>query len=281
MFRSLCALLVTALAVLSAQQPARRDVSLIITGGAVVTMDGGGRVLRPGAVAVDGRDIVGVDTPEAHRAPVCGARDHRRDGAGRHARAHQYAHARADGALPGAGRRPGADGLAAEIHLSGGSQDRQSGVRPGRHAAGGARDDPVGDHGLRRHVLFRGRDRQGHQRSRHPRRPGADHHPVSGAGREDTGRGDCARHDVHPAVVWRRADRSGHRAALDVYARHRHAEGDPGGGRRASGRRSSFTWPRRATRSRSRATSTNPRRRRSWSRLASGASARSRRTAST
>ena len=65
MFRFLCALLATALAVLSAQQPARREVSLIITGGAVVTMDAGGRVLRPGAVAVDGRDIVGVDTPEA------------------------------------------------------------------------------------------------------------------------------------------------------------------------------------------------------------------------
>ena len=65
MLRSLCALLSMAAAVLSAQQPARRTVSLIITGGAVVTMDGGGRVLRPGAVAVEGRDIVGVDTPEA------------------------------------------------------------------------------------------------------------------------------------------------------------------------------------------------------------------------
>ena len=54
-----------AAAVLSAQQPGGRNVSLIITGGAVVTMDGAGRVLRPGAVAIDGRDIVGVDTPEA------------------------------------------------------------------------------------------------------------------------------------------------------------------------------------------------------------------------
>ena len=76
-------------------------------------------------------------------------------------------------------------------------------------------------------------------------------------------------------------DRAGHRAALDVYARHRHAQGNPGGRRRASGRRSSFIWPRRATRSRSRARSTRPRRRRFWSRLASGASARSRRTACT
>ncbi len=65
MLRSISVFLAMALAVVSAQQPARRDVSLIVTGGAVVTMDAGGRVLRPGAVAVDGRDIVGVDTPEA------------------------------------------------------------------------------------------------------------------------------------------------------------------------------------------------------------------------
>jgi 5-methylthioadenosine/S-adenosylhomocysteine deaminase len=45
-------------------QPARRDVSLIITGGAVVTVDPSDRVLDPGAVAIDGRDIVGVDTVE-------------------------------------------------------------------------------------------------------------------------------------------------------------------------------------------------------------------------
>ena len=65
MFRSLCALLVTSSVFLSVQQPVPRSVSLIVTGGAVVTMDGGGRVLRPGAVAVDGRDIVGVDTVDA------------------------------------------------------------------------------------------------------------------------------------------------------------------------------------------------------------------------
>jgi len=46
-------------------QPGRRAVSLIVTGGIVVTVDPSGRVLSPGAVAIDGRDIVGVDTPEA------------------------------------------------------------------------------------------------------------------------------------------------------------------------------------------------------------------------
>ena len=38
---------------------------MILTGGIVVTMDPAGRVLNPGAVAIAGRDIVAVDTPEA------------------------------------------------------------------------------------------------------------------------------------------------------------------------------------------------------------------------
>jgi 5-methylthioadenosine/S-adenosylhomocysteine deaminase len=46
-------------------QPPRRSVSLVVTGGTVITVDSAGRVLAPGAIAIDGRDIVGVDTPEA------------------------------------------------------------------------------------------------------------------------------------------------------------------------------------------------------------------------
>ena len=49
----------------SATQGAVRPVSLIVTGGTVVTMDAAGRVLAPGALAVDGRDIVGIDSPAA------------------------------------------------------------------------------------------------------------------------------------------------------------------------------------------------------------------------
>ncbi|HEY7497591.1 MAG TPA: amidohydrolase family protein [Vicinamibacterales bacterium] len=64
MLRSLCAVLTAALWTL-APQPARRDVSLIITGGAVVTVDAADRLITPGAVAIDGRDIVGVDTADA------------------------------------------------------------------------------------------------------------------------------------------------------------------------------------------------------------------------
>src|SRR3954469_3233746 len=46
-------------------QGQRQAVSLILTGGTVVTMDASGRVLSPGAVAVDGRNIAAVNTPAA------------------------------------------------------------------------------------------------------------------------------------------------------------------------------------------------------------------------
>jgi 5-methylthioadenosine/S-adenosylhomocysteine deaminase len=64
MLTRFAALLMGAAAVLAAQVP-QRQVALVITGGTVVTMDGTGRVLSPGAVAIDGRDIVAVDTPAA------------------------------------------------------------------------------------------------------------------------------------------------------------------------------------------------------------------------
>src|SRR3954453_18392808 len=56
---------VLAIAAVLSVQAARRPVSLVISGGIVVTVDPAGRVLSPGAVAVDGRDIVGIDTPAA------------------------------------------------------------------------------------------------------------------------------------------------------------------------------------------------------------------------
>jgi len=58
-----CSLLFAALFVLAHSQ--RQTVSLILTGGIVVTMDPSGRVVSPGAVAIDGRNIAAVDTPEA------------------------------------------------------------------------------------------------------------------------------------------------------------------------------------------------------------------------
>src|SRR5436190_3598857 len=47
----------------AAQQPSA--VSLIINNGIVITVDGTRRVLNPGAVAINGTDIVAVDTPTA------------------------------------------------------------------------------------------------------------------------------------------------------------------------------------------------------------------------
>ena len=57
---SLATLVVAAGALAGAQTP--RAVSLIITGGTVVTVDGGRRVIPRGAVAVDGTRIAGVGT---------------------------------------------------------------------------------------------------------------------------------------------------------------------------------------------------------------------------
>jgi len=55
-------LLVAAAVGVSAQQP--RTVSLVVTNGIVVTVDRDKRVIQRGAVAIDGRDIVAVDTAD-------------------------------------------------------------------------------------------------------------------------------------------------------------------------------------------------------------------------
>src|SRR5436853_768968 len=60
----LAALMIASVTVLSAQ-PARRRVSLIVTGGTVITQSAAHRILAPGALAIDGTDIVDVDTPAA------------------------------------------------------------------------------------------------------------------------------------------------------------------------------------------------------------------------
>src|SRR5690349_10827490 len=57
----IAALVTSAVAVCAAQ--ATRQVSLVVANGIVVTVDGSSRILNPGSVAIDGTDIVGVDTP--------------------------------------------------------------------------------------------------------------------------------------------------------------------------------------------------------------------------
>ena len=56
--------LVVAFAVVSTQT-GQREVSLIVANGTVVTIDGGRRVIANGSVAIDGTDIVAVDTADA------------------------------------------------------------------------------------------------------------------------------------------------------------------------------------------------------------------------
>ena len=58
--------LVAAIAlVIVSTQTGERQVSLVVSNGTVVTMDGGGRVIANGAVAIEGADIVAVDTTDA------------------------------------------------------------------------------------------------------------------------------------------------------------------------------------------------------------------------
>jgi 5-methylthioadenosine/S-adenosylhomocysteine deaminase len=62
MLRTFAVLAVVAAALALPPQP--RAVSLIVANGTVVTVDGSRRVIAPGSVAVDGRDIVAVDTAD-------------------------------------------------------------------------------------------------------------------------------------------------------------------------------------------------------------------------
>ena len=62
----MAAVLTTAVAAVAAQTGAG-EVSLVVNNAIVVTMDATGRVIQNGAVAVDGADIVGVDTTDAIR----------------------------------------------------------------------------------------------------------------------------------------------------------------------------------------------------------------------
>jgi 5-methylthioadenosine/S-adenosylhomocysteine deaminase len=65
MLRKLLLLGVIAASLAGTQVPARRTVSLVVANGIVITVDGNRRVISRGSVAIDGRDIVGVDTAEA------------------------------------------------------------------------------------------------------------------------------------------------------------------------------------------------------------------------
>jgi 5-methylthioadenosine/S-adenosylhomocysteine deaminase len=59
--------LATVLTGLAQQSQGQREVALVVTGGTVVTVDASHRVIPNGGVAIDGTDIVAVDTAEAIR----------------------------------------------------------------------------------------------------------------------------------------------------------------------------------------------------------------------
>jgi len=56
-----------------AMQPDRRSISLIVVGGTVITEDPRHSVVAPGAVAIDGTDIVEIGAPDAIAAKYRGA----------------------------------------------------------------------------------------------------------------------------------------------------------------------------------------------------------------
>jgi 5-methylthioadenosine/S-adenosylhomocysteine deaminase len=65
MLRTFILLGATVVALAAAPPPQRRTVSLVVANGTVVTVDGARRIIERGAVAIDGRDIVAVDTAAA------------------------------------------------------------------------------------------------------------------------------------------------------------------------------------------------------------------------
>jgi len=64
-FPALIATISIGAAVVLGAQAARRNVSLVVVGGTVITENSTRQILSPGAVAIDGANIVDVDTPAA------------------------------------------------------------------------------------------------------------------------------------------------------------------------------------------------------------------------
>jgi 5-methylthioadenosine/S-adenosylhomocysteine deaminase len=72
MFRTFLVLSLLAASLAGSRPAQRRTVSLVVRNGIVITVDANRRVIPRGSVAVDGRDIVGVDTADAIAAEFSG-----------------------------------------------------------------------------------------------------------------------------------------------------------------------------------------------------------------
>src|SRR6188768_2097810 len=59
------AVTIVAIGLAAAAQPARRAVTLVVVGGTVITQNAARDIISPGAVAIDGTDIVEVGPPDA------------------------------------------------------------------------------------------------------------------------------------------------------------------------------------------------------------------------
>jgi 5-methylthioadenosine/S-adenosylhomocysteine deaminase len=109
--------LAVALVVVRSQTP-QRQVALVVTNGTVITMNAG-RVIPDGAIAIDGSDIVAVDTADAIRRAYRGTDTVDANGQvilpgliNTHTHAPMVL-------FRGPRRRSGAAGLAHEVHLPG------------------------------------------------------------------------------------------------------------------------------------------------------------------
>ncbi len=260
-------------------QATRREVSLLITGATIVTMDSAGRVLSPGAVAIDGRDIVGVGSAESVQAQFAG-RD-TIDASGQvvipglinthtHAPMVLYRGLADDLALmewlqkyifPAEAKtvspefvRAGTRLAALEMIQSGTTAYADMYYYEEEIAAA---TKEAGIRGVLGQTIIQ--------------------FPVPDA--KTPSEGIAQGHDVPADVAGRRPDRAGHRAALDVHARHRDAQGDPCG-RRSRARAGDHPPRGNAGRGEDLAReSTTPRPSSISNRSASGVRGRSRRTA--
>ncbi len=168
------------------------------------------------------RRHAGGDRQPVHRGP-----GHRRDRQDRDPRPRQHPRSCADGALSRPGRRPGADGVAGEVHLPRRSEDGVARDGRDRHQAGRARDDPERHDDVCRHVLLRRGDCQDRQGGRTARRPRPDDHQISRRRCEDPAGGVGPQRGVPQGIQGRPAHHGGRGAAFGVHARQGDAAGVP------------------------------------------------------
>ena len=210
---------------------AAEAVDLLLSGGTVVTMDAGFRVLEDAAVAVRGERIVAVGAARELAAPLQRREDDRHHGPDRDAGPREHPHPRAHDAAARRGRRRGADGLAHEVHLAGRERPRHPGVRHLGHAARGLGDDPHRHHHLRRHVLLRGPGGGGHEGSGAARLLRGHRDGPPGARAQERRRGPARGRGLLEEVVGRPADRARGRAARRLHGRARDPAARQGPGR--------------------------------------------------